>query len=69
MVNGLLYVLSTGCQWRDVPKDLLPKSTHYDYFDLWTDHRVIDRIHHALYIKCREKLERETTPTACIIDS
>jgi len=36
VVNGLLYVLSTGCQWRYVPKDLPPKSTLYDYFDLWT---------------------------------
>ena len=69
VVNGLLYVLSTGCQWRYVPKDLPPKSTLYDYFGLWTYHRVIDRIHHALYIRCREKLEREASPTACIIDS
>ncbi len=69
VVNGLLYVLSTGCQWRYVPKDLPPKSTLYDDFDLWSYHCVIDRIHHALYIKCREKLEREATPTACIIDS
>ena len=36
VVNGLLYVLSTGCQWRAIPKDLPPKSTVYDYFDLWT---------------------------------
>ena len=36
VVNGLLYVLSTRCQWRYVPKDLPPKSTLYDYFDLWT---------------------------------
>jgi transposase len=35
-VNGLMYVLSTGCQWRAIPKDLPPKSTVYDYFDLWT---------------------------------
>ena len=40
VVNGLLYVLSTGFQWRYVPKDLPPKSTLYDYFDLWTYHRV-----------------------------
>jgi transposase len=31
-----MYVLSTGCQWRAIPKDLPPKSTVYDYFDLWT---------------------------------
>ena len=34
VLNGLLYVLSTGCQWRVVPKDLPPKSTPFSYFDL-----------------------------------
>jgi transposase len=34
VVNGLMYVLSTGCQWRAIPKDLPPKSSVYDYFDL-----------------------------------
>jgi transposase len=33
VVNGLMYVLSTGCQWRAIPKDLPPKSTVYDYFE------------------------------------
>jgi len=37
VVNGIMYVLSTGYQWRYAPKDLPPKCTHYDYFDLWTD--------------------------------
>ncbi len=69
MVNGLLYVLSTGCQWRYVPKDLSARSTLYGYFDLWTYHGVIDRIHHALYVQCRDKVERQSSPTACIIDS
>jgi transposase len=69
VVNGLMYVLSTGCQWRYVPKDLPPKSTLFAYFDLWTYHGVIDRIHHVLYLQCREVLEREASPTACIIDS
>ncbi len=36
VVNGLMYVLSTGCQWRAIPKDLPPRSTVYDYFSLWT---------------------------------
>src|SRR4051812_43806417 len=35
VVNGLMYVLSTGCQWRAIPKDLPPRSTVHDYFDLW----------------------------------
>jgi transposase len=69
VVNGIMYVLSTGCQWRYVPKDLPPKSTLYDYFDLWTYDGTLETIHHALYVKCRESMEREASPTACIIDS
>ena len=55
VVNGLMYVLSTGCQWRAIPKDLPPRSTVYDYFSLWTWDRTLDRIHHALYVNCREQ--------------
>jgi transposase len=44
VVNGLMYVLSTGCQWRAIPKDLPPKSTIYDYFDLWTYGGTLERI-------------------------
>jgi transposase len=75
--------LSTGCQWRAIPKDLPPRSTVHDYLDLWSwdstldriHHalyvacRVLDRIHHALYVACREQDEREASPTAAIIDS
>lgn len=61
--------MGTGCQWRYVPEDLPARSTLFGYFDLWTYHGVIDRIHHALYVQCRDLLEREASPTACIIDS
>ena len=67
--NGVMYVLSTGCQWRYIPKDLPPKSTVYGYFRDWAHDGVLDLLHHALYVACREKLEREASPTACIIDS
>jgi transposase len=69
VVNGLMYILSTGCQWRAIPKDLPPRSTLYDYFDLWSWDGTLDRIHHALYVECRERAEREASPTAAIIDS
>jgi transposase len=69
VVNGLMYVLSTGCQWRAVPKDLPPRSTLYDYFDLWGWDGTLERIHEALYVKCREAAVREASPTAAIIDS
>ena len=69
VMNGLMYILSTGCQWRAIPKDLPPKSTLYDDFDLWSWDGTLERIHHALYVECREREEREASPTAAIIDS
>ena len=48
IVNGVMYILGTGCQWPALPKDLPPKSTVNDYFRRWTDDRTLDRIHHAL---------------------
>ncbi len=62
VVNGIMYVLSTGCQWRYVPKDLPPKSTLYDYFDLWTYDGTLETIHHALYVKCPNKSGERPAP-------
>jgi transposase len=58
VVNGLMYTLSTGCQWRSIPKDLPRRSTLYDHFDLWSWDRTLDLIHHELYVKCREAIGR-----------
>jgi len=69
VLNGLMYVLSTGCQWRSIPKDLPPKSTVFHYFDLWKYDGTLERLHYALYVKCRKQMERNASPTASIIDS
>ena len=69
IVNGIMYVLSTGCQWRAIPKDLPPRSTVFAYLDLWIYDGTLDRMHHALYEACREQVCRDASPTACIIDS
>src|ERR671921_1753135 len=69
VVNGVMYVLSTGCQWRSIPKDLPPRSTVNGYFCRWSWDGTLERIHDALYVKCREQAGREITPTACVIDS
>ena len=69
VVNGLMYILSTGCQWRAIPKDLPPRSTVYDYFELWSWDGTLDRIHDTLYVKCREQASRDASPTVAIIDS
>ena len=69
IVNGLMYILSTGCQWRAIPRDLPPRSTVHDFFDLWSWDGTLDRIHYALYVECRERVGREASPTVAIIDS
>jgi transposase len=69
VVNGLMYILSTGCQWRAIPKDLPARSTLFDYLDLWSYDGTLERIHHTLYVQCRERAGREASPTAAIIDS
>jgi transposase len=69
VMNGVMYVLGTGCQWRALPKDLPSKSTVHDYLILWSCDGTLDRIHQALYVACREQAEREAGPTAAIIDS
>src|ERR1700684_870525 len=69
VVNGLMYILSTGCQWRAIPKELPPRSDAYQFFDLWSWDGTLNRIHHELYVKCREAIGREASPTAAVIDS
>lgn len=69
VVNGLLYVLETGCPWRHLPKDFPPKSTVHGYFDLWAWDGTLERIHEALHQALREKESREASPSAAIIDS
>ncbi len=69
VVNGIMYILSTGCQWAALPKDLPPRSTVNSYFPRGEHDRTLDRLHHALYVQCREQVGREASPMVAIIDS
>ena len=69
VLNGIFYVLSTGCQWNALPKDLPAKSTVYDYLGLWSWDGTLARVHHELYVSCRELAGYEASPSAAIIDS
>lgn len=60
VINAILYVLSTECQWSALPKDLLPKSTAHYYFVLWKADGTLDRIHRALESDCDAAAPRET---------
>lgn len=67
--NGVLYILSTGCQWRALPKDLPPRSTIFEYLARWEADGTLRRIHSERYGQCREQVGRSSSPTAAIIDS
>jgi len=69
ILNAVLYVLSTGCQWRALPKDLPPRSTVHGWLVRWHCDGVLDRLHFALYQQLRELEGRPASPTTAIVDS
>jgi transposase len=69
VLNAIFYVLSTGCQWTAMPSDLPPRSTVWDYLDLWEWDGTIARLHDVLYVESRERAGREASPTTAIIDA
>ena len=69
VMNALLYMAATGCQWRQLPKDFPPYSTVQGYFYPWSRGGRLQQINHALVIAARETEGREASPTAGVIDS
>jgi len=69
VLNAIFYVLSIGCQWNALPSGLPPRSTVWDYLDLWEWNGTIERIHHELYVRCREQAGRDASPTTAIVDA
>jgi putative transposase len=69
IINAILYVVRTGCQWRMMPKDLPPWQTVYGYFRRWKKQGLWERINAALVRTVRVKNERKPEPSAAIIDS
>jgi transposase len=69
VMNGLLYALETGCQWRHLPRDLPPRSTAHSYLQRWDWDGTLEAVHHHLYVACREQAGKEASPTAAILDS
>jgi putative transposase len=69
VMNTILYVLTTGCQWRALPRDFPPRSTVQYYFYLWRDQRIWRRINLALVRRARTAMGRNVTPSAGVIDS
>jgi len=69
VVNAILYMASTGCQWRQLPKDFPAYSTVQGYFYEWSRNGTFVGINHVLVMAAREKAGREASPSAGVIDS
>lgn len=69
VMNAILYIASTGCQWRMLPKDFPPCSTVQRYFYEWRAMRLWTRINHYLVMAARELEGKEASPSAGAIDS
>jgi putative transposase len=69
VIEAILFILSTGCQWRALPREFPPYSTVQGYFYAWRDSGLWQRIVRALVRRARRKLGRKPRPTAAVIDS
>lgn len=69
VINAILYLNRSGCQWDMLPHDLPPKSTTYDYFAKWRDDGTWQRMMDALRMRIRVADGREPTPSAASVDS
>src|ERR671917_1790236 len=69
IVNAIFYVLRGGIAWRLIPKDLPPRTTVYRWFAQWRDTGLFERINHRLVMADRERVGRDPSPSAAVIDS
>ena len=69
VVNGILYLLRSGCAWRMLPKDFPPWSTVHHYYRRWRKDGTVTRIHDALRREVRVQAGRDPEPSAAVIDS
>jgi putative transposase len=69
IVDGILYVVRTGCQWRLLPRDFPKWGTVYGVFLQWRQHGIWQAIHDRLREMLRCAVGRKPTPSAAIVDS
>lgn len=69
ILNALLYLARTGCQWRLLPHDFPPWQTVYQYFSHWRDDGTWERLNRELRIEVRQTVGKEDEPSAALLDS
>ena len=69
IMNAIIYLVNTGCQWRILPNDFAPCNTVYFYYRKWKNEGIIEELHEALRDYLRKKTGRKHSPSVGIIDS
>lgn len=69
VLNAILYLATSGCQWRMLPKDFPPLSTVQRYFYAWRNSGLLATINQLLVMTARQQMGREASPSAGVIDS
>lgn len=69
IMNAIFYVLRSGCPWRLLPTDFPPRSTVYGWFLRFRSEGLFETINHHLVMADRERVGREASPSAAVIDS
>lgn len=69
VINALLYLAKTGCQWKLIPKDFPPPTTVHGFFRTWSSNGVLQEIHGRLRTLARGAAGRRSRPTAAVLDS
>ena len=69
VLDAILSMAASGCQWAMLPRDFPPPSTVQRYFYDWRDSGVLQTINHHLVMAAREADGREASPSAGVIDS
>ena len=69
VLDAILFVVRSGCQWRMIPHDLLPWDAAYRWYRTWIADGTWDRVHDALRDQIRARLGRDRSPSAAVIDA
>ena len=69
VLDAIFFVLRSGCQWRMIPRDLLPWDAAYRWYRRWAADGTVDRVHDTLRDQIRAQAGRQADPTAAVLDA
>ena len=69
ILNGIFYLVRSGCAWRMLPREYPPWPTVHDYYRRWRRDGTWERIHTHIREQVRQAMGREATPSGAVLDS